>query len=326
MSNSQPYSDQARDEAINWFLHLQDELGGNLDNPQFQLWLMASPEHRSAFQAIEQQWQWTERFKQQNFPAKTEALLFRPENTNKVNRLRYKRWLNLSLAASIVMAIGLGLFSSQGLYGLSHTYRVEKGENKTIVLADGSTIDLNTNSEVNVHFNHSLRKVELIRGEAFFTVQHNPLRPFTVHVANVTLRDIGTAFNVYQKADQVNVAVEEGIVEVKNQSSQSLVNAGQQAKIRNNEMIKVSAAEIDMTTAWRKGELIFRGSRLDEVLNEIGRYHDVQIQLTNKNLAALAVTGNFKTDQLDIMLNAVSNLLSVKVKKLTPNQIIIESS
>ncbi|MFM8341560.1 MAG: FecR family protein [Methylomonas sp.] len=326
MSNSQPYSDQARDEAINWFLHLQDELGGNLDNPQFQLWLMASPEHRSAFQAIEQQWQWIERFKQQNFPAKTEALLFRPEKTNKANRLRYKKWLNLSLAASIVMAIGLGLFSPQGLYGLSHTYRVEKGENKTIVLTDGSTIDLNTNSEVNVHFNHSLRKVELIRGEAFFTVQHNPLRPFNVHVANVTLRDIGTAFNVYQKADQVNVAVEEGIVEVKNQSSQSLVNAGQQAKIRNNEMIKVSAAEIDMTTAWRKGELIFRGSRLDEVLNEIGRYHDVQIQLTNKNLAALAVTGNFKTDQLDIMLNAVSNLLSVKIKKLSPNQIVIESS
>ncbi len=227
-------------------------------------------------------------------------------------------------AASLVVLIGVGLFSSQGLYGLSQSYRVEKGQRQTLVLADGSTVDLNTDSEINVLFNYAQRQVELVRGEAFFNVQH-AVRPFTVHAANVIILDIGTAFDVYRKAGLVEVAVADGVVEVKNQSSLSLINAGQLAKISDNETIKVSTAEIASTTAWRKGELIFRGRRLDEVLSEIGRYHDVQIQLSNKKLAALAVTGSFKIEQLDTMLNAVSHLLSVKVKKLTKNQIIIES-
>ena len=327
MSNSQPYSDQARDEAIVWLLRLRDELEGDLEHPPFQQWLAKSIEHRQAFQALESQWRWTGQFKQQQFAAKSEALLYRPDKTKSFSRrLYYKKGLKISLAACVVSAVGLGLFSSQGLYGVTHTYRVDKGQHKTVMLADGSRVDLNTNTEISVHFNYSQRQIELVRGEAFFTVQHNAARPFTVHAANVSIRDIGTAFNVYQKADQVEVLVEEGIVEVRNQASQTLVNAGQRAQIVDNEMIRVSAADPDTITAWRHGELVFRGRRLDEVLNEIGRYHQVQIQLTNKKLAAMAVTGSFKTDQLDTLLNAVSHLLSVKVKKLTANQIIIESS
>jgi transmembrane sensor len=82
---------------------------------------------------------------------------------------------------------------------------------------------------------------------------------------------------------------------------------------------------LDASTAWRQGKLLFRGQRLADVLAEIGRYHDIEIHLPNAKIADLQVSGSFRAEQLDNMLNAVSTLLPVNIKRISEKEVLIEA-
>lgn len=196
-----------------------------------------------------------------------------------------------------------------------------------LALSDGSELELNTDTEVRVHFNRAQRHVDLIRGEAFFKVTHNADRPFSVRAGNLSVRDIGTAFDVYKQADRVSVAVQEGVVEMAGQSENRELKAGQQLAYGDDErFVPATANDIAAATAWRQGLLIFNGRRLIDVLGEIGRYHEVQIRLPDPKLAELRVNGSFRTEQLDSMLNAVTALLPVNVKRIGEREIVLEAA
>ena len=95
MSTSQSYSDQARDEAIMWFLRLRDELANDLEQPEFQYWLAQSLQHRQAFEAVQAQWQWTEQFTTQDFVAKSEAASYRPTNNSAPRHCPGTKWMRM---------------------------------------------------------------------------------------------------------------------------------------------------------------------------------------------------------------------------------------
>lgn len=312
------FPDSVQKQAIDWLLRIRSENCTATERQAFNSWLEESADHRQAYETAQAQWEWMEPFKAMNFPARDAALRYRKKPP--------RRLLVYSAAASLLLALGLTAFMPNGWLGIPHTYIAEKGGRQTVTLADGSSVELNTDSEVRVHLNRWRRDVELIKGEAFFTVIHAPERPFEVHAGSGRIRDIGTAFEVYIKPEQVVVAVQEGIVEVQAAGKRELA-AGQQLAFSNNgEFQALQGQDVAGLTAWRQGNLVFRNRRLDDVLAEIGRYHDIRIRLQDEALGKLRVSGTFHTAELDNTLSAIATLLPVNIDHVGEHEVVLKSA
>lgn len=310
--------DSVQAQAIDWLLRIRSENCTEAERSAFRLWLEESPGHRQAYETAQAQWEWMEPFKTMAFPARDAALLYRGKSS--------RRWVKYSAAASLLLALGLSAFMPNGWVGIPHSYIAEKGGRHIVTLADGSSVELNTDSEVRVHFNHWRRNVEMIKGEAFFTVTHNAERPFEVRAGSGLIRDIGTAFEVYIKPEQVLVAVQEGIVEVQALKKRELT-AGQQLAFSNSgEFQALQGQDVAGLTAWRQGNLVFRDRRLDDVLAEVGRYHDTRIRLQNESLGKLRVSGTFHTAELGDTLNAIATILPVSIDHVGEHEIVLKSA
>lgn len=117
--------------------------------------------------------------------------------------------LYYALAASILLTL-----AGTWLYGQRNTYSTGVGEQRSIVLNDGSTVELNSRSRIRVRFSNAERDVDLIEGQALFQVAKNPTRPFTVSAGGTRVRAVGTQFDVYRKTSSTVVTVVEGKVAV----------------------------------------------------------------------------------------------------------------
>lgn len=318
MKTTPPSSDSVHTQAIDWLLRIRSENCTVTERRAFNAWLEESASHRQAYETAQEQWQWLEQFKSMNFPARDAALRYRRKSPRRV--------LKYSAAASLLLALGLTAFMPNGWLGMPHTYIAGKGEHQTITLADGSRIELNTDSEVRVHFNRWRRDVEMVKGEAFFTVNHDAERPFEVHAEGGRVRDIGTAFEVYIKPEQVIVAVQEGIVEVQASGKRELTAGQQLAFNGNGEFQAVQNQDVASLIAWRQGNLVFRDRRLDDVLAEVGRYHDIRIRLQNEKLGKLRISGTFHTAELDSTLSAIVTLLPVNIDRIGEHEIVLKSA
>ncbi len=318
MKTTPPSPDSVHAQAVDWILRIRSENCPETERHAFNTWLEESASHRQAYETVQAQWEWMEPFKAMNFPARDAALRYRGKSP--------RRLFIYSAAATLLLAMGLTAFMPNGWLGIPHTYVAEKGDRQTVTLADGSRIELNTESEVRVHFNRWQRSVEIIKGEAFFTVNHDAERPFEVRAGSGRIRDIGTAFEVYIKPQHVIVAVQEGIVEVQASGKRELT-AGQQLAFSNNgEFQALQAQDVAGLTAWRQGNLVFRDRRLDDVLAEVGRYHDTRIRLQNETLGKLRVSGIFHTAELGDTLNAIAAILPVNIDQVGTHEIVLKSA
>lgn len=122
-----------------------------------------------------------------------------------------RRWRLAAALVILAMSAGIGLW-----FGLlaSPTYATGLGEQRSIQLDDGSTLELNTRSKVAVHFCAHERDITLVAGQALFHVAKDPLRPFVVTSGSTHVRAVGTEFDVYQKDSDTIVTVVEGRVAV----------------------------------------------------------------------------------------------------------------
>ena len=318
MKTTPPSPDSVHAQAVDWQLRIRSENCPETERHAFNTWLEESASHRQAYETVLAQWEWMEPFKAMNFPARDAALRYRGKSP--------RRLFIYSAAATLLLAMGLTAFMPNGWLGIPHTYVAEKGDRQTVTLADGSQIELNTESEVRVHFNHWQRSVEIIKGEAFFTVNHDAERPFEVRAGSGRIRDIGTAFEVYIKPEHVIVAVQDGIVEVQASGKRELT-AGQQLAFSNSgEFQALQAQDVAGLTAWRQGNLVFRNRRLDDVLAEVGRYHDTRVRLQNETLGKLRVSGTFHTAELGDTLNAIAAILPVNIDHVGTHEIVLKSA
>ena len=302
-------------EAIEWLLTLERPECTESERQAFQVWLAESQNRQHLYWQVSQVWEKLGRLKGQEFPLRQEALKARSA------KRRLQKSSRMAVAASILLGLGYGTFSSQGWYGLQQSYRTQRGQQQSLQLADGSTIELSTDSEVQVCFNYWQRKVELVRGEAFFSVMHDATRPFVVRVANGAITDIGTRFDVRRTDNTVEVAVEEGSVRIDTVLSKTLTASQILAYDRQGQFMPAENTSTEQLTAWRKGQLIFQNQPLDKVLAELERFHDIHLSLASPSLAKLKVSGTFHTDNLDNTLNVVTLTLPVEIRRLSAGEV-----
>ncbi|TDV42949.1 MULTISPECIES: FecR family protein [Pseudomonas] len=303
-----------RDDAARWFVRLQEPAVSADEQQRFDAWLNQHSQHRDEFQLLQGLWSAADLL-----PApRLQALVETPPSRRKRRPL-----LRYAVAASVLaVAIGLGLFS-----GLNHPggYRAEfataLGERKHVALPDGSVIDLNSRSRLQVRFEQDRRVIELAEGEAMFSVAHDTSRPFVVETGNGKVTVTGTRFDVRRDVTQTRVAVEQGTVKVqgRNASDNQFIKltAGLGTHVDAQGQVAaayaVNPAEL---TAWRSGKLVFNNASLSEVAAEVSRYREKPLTVTNPAVASLRLTSVFKSDNTDALLKALPSILPVAVRTL----------
>jgi transmembrane sensor len=166
------------------------------------------------------------------------------------------------------------------------------GEQRTFKLDDGSVLHLNTQSRAEVAFSKQTRQVRLIEGEALFVVERDAARPFLVESGGVTIRAVGTQFNVYRHANTTTVSVVEGAVQV----AESRLGAGEEASVTNGRVKRRLKPDVADAIAWRARRLVFRDTPLAAVAAEFNRYNKTQIHIEGAAARDKQLTAIFSAD------------------------------
>jgi transmembrane sensor len=315
-----PTADQY-EQASQWVSLLHDRNCSPVQHQAFQSWLNQDALHHLAYKEVEAYWQTLGGLSPLAQPQLESArAAVRQKSVQKPWLIRQP----LAIAASILLIITTVPFAR--LLQDNGTYHTAKGEHKSLLLSDGSQIDINTETEVQVNYSLLDRNVKLVRGEALFTIKHDAEKPFQVVAGGGIIRDIGTQFNVYHKGDSVSVTVFEGEVSISHQQSSKPQNltAGMQLAYGGIDHRQLAQGQdFKDIAAWREGKIIFKGQRLDTVLQELSRYHPVSLSTDNSNLGSLIVSGSFPTTDLNLALNTIAASLPVKITHPKSGKIIL---
>lgn len=224
-------------------------------------------------------------------------------------------------------------------------YTTDIGEQRSIVLEDGSLVHVNTQSKVAIRLSEQVRIVELLEGEALFEVAHDPARPFRVIAGDTVTEAIGTKFNVHRTATGVKVVVVEGKVAVENeknalnnpetQSASSaarmtdgrlLLAAGEKISFVPNASPQIiSGSNVAAETSWRSRQLTFESDNLQTIVNEFNRYNRIQISISDPGLANTQFSGIFDADDPESLVEFLEFTGTVSVDNSTPNKIRLQS-
>ncbi len=194
---------------------------------------------------------------------------------------------------------------------------------RRIPLADGSTVLLNTSSELLVSFDQQQRHVGLIRGEALFQVASDRERPFVVLTEAMAVRAVGTAFDVRLGAERLDVTVTEGTVELRHSNAAHAVveaqrlSANQRAVVdraRSIEVRPIAACRgAERQLAWRDGLLAFNDDTLAAAAAEINRYNQRQVVIDDAALAAMPIVGRFRITDIEDFARAAAQALNAQI-------------
>jgi len=206
-------------------------------------------------------------------------------------------------------------------------YYTGTGEFRDVELSDRSRLLLNTNSAVSVNFSDDARRIKLHHGQVRFTVAKDRTRPFEVSVDVLSVRALGTVFEVSSlDADESAVIVQEHAVSARIQpathAEQSLteqvkVQQGQILRHHNGKPLQSpESVELQQVTAWQNNQLVINDRPLNELITELNRYRTGRIFISNPELQALRISGVFSLEHPDITLSNIQAVLDLKQTRL----------
>ena len=320
-------ADLVATEASVWFIEFRTgELTAG-DRTRFDEWLRRSPEHIQAYLEIAAGWAELptsdpeQRLDIQALVAR--ATQSREENVVSLapretvfpkSKLPSIRAWAASLAG---VALVLGLAARSYLHH-ADTYRTGVGEQRTVRLLDGSTIELNALSSIRVRLSKTAREVDLREGQALFRVAKDSARPFLVHSDGTTVQAVGTQFDVYRKDIGTVVTVVEGRVAVAEAANTTglldegvsrpvtplFLVAGEQVTMPTQRAAeeKPRRADVAVATAWVQKRLIFEETPLAEVAEEFNRYNSRRLVIVDPQLGSVGISGVYSSTDPDSLL------------------------
>jgi transmembrane sensor len=219
------------------------------------------------------------------------------------------------LAASVIMAACLVWWLN---LARPEQFQTKLGEQRSVLLADGSRVTLNTASKIEVRLEREHRVVQLLQGEALFEVAHDPQRPFDVRTGDVVMRAVGTHFDVDRRTTRTTLTVVEGRVAV--------ISAGASTEhlpvLSRGERVVIDSAgpgavqqSVNLTEAiaWTQRQLVFQRRPLGEVAEEFNRYNADRIEIRSAALRAQEVTGTFRSDDVASFVAVLAGIPGVQV-------------
>jgi transmembrane sensor len=196
------------------------------------------------------------------------------------------------------------------------SYSTGIGEQRTLQLLDGSTVELNSRSKVEVRFSERRRDVALIEGQALFRVAKDKQRPFVVRAGEAQVRAVGTEFDVYRKQTETVVTVVEGRVETyagSDGTAAIVISAGEQLTVLPHSVTQPTPADTLAATAWVQKRLIFEETPLSEVADEFNRYNRRPLTIDDDELKRLKISGVYSSIDPASLINFLRNQNSIRV-------------
>lgn len=340
--------DTLEHEAREWLLRLDgDEPLSREEKQSLQVWMARSPAHQQELVRIAEFWDSANVLTELLIPMHQVAsdIRHRTAGSGFLASLLSQRGA-VVVAMSVLLAVVLlrvavqpvSLDASNGIYASAI------GEVRMETLADGSVLQINTDSQVQVEYSEQVRKLRLLRGEAHFEVAHNQAWPFEVYAGNGRVKAVGTAFLVRLEADRLNVIVTDGRVDL-------ALNRPQEGTQPSNE---ISAADAPLTTvgsleqgqgasfdaelsfeshhllaqkdmqrqlSWREGYLVFEGESLQVVVAELNRYLPQRVEIADQALNNILIGGRFKVDELEALFDVLEASFNIRVSRLDDQRI-----
>jgi transmembrane sensor len=201
------------------------------------------------------------------------------------------------------------------------------GEQRTVPLADGSIIVLNTATELRLHYGVDRREVELVHGQASFDVAKDVRRPFIVRAGRGEVRALGTVFDVYRSSDTVTVTLIEGAVAVTPDSGEVVLAPGEQLTFADGSgPAKRLAADVKRVTAWRARKLDFSDTPLAEAIAEANRYSVDHIILDAPDLEGARISGTFEAGKNDLLVEGLQSYFHLDARRTTDHHIVLTAA
>ena len=284
------------------------------DQAEFDAWSSQSMAHETEYWRLETVWDRADRLN-----------ALRRTSVSEEPALRDGARL-LKTAAAIVAVMTFvvtGVLANFLLNGQrTATYSTPVGGHMAVHLADGSRVELNTDTVLRASMAGKERSVTLEKGEAFFQIKHDRLHPFFVTVAGHRVVDLGTKFLVRRSADRVEVALVEGRARIETTDASLQPHA---MDLRPGDFAVATAASMsvskeavwDLTDqlGWRRGVLIFRHVALADAVAEFNRYNSQQLVVVGPSIERLEIVGTFPVNGTALFGRAVKNVLGLNVER-----------
>ncbi|WP_437884176.1 FecR domain-containing protein [Pseudomonas sp. LRF_L74] len=299
----------ALEQAANWYSQLACEEASDADRAAWRIWLDASSENHWA-------WSQAERLQQRmrGMPSHLTGRTLTLAERDKLSRRSVLKGFALLIGTSATVWGGYRQARQQAWLA---DYRSGIGERLDLILADGSLLQLDTDSAVDIAYDTSQRLLILRRGELMLTSAVDPLgRPLYVQTPQGRVQALGTRFSVRITDDFAQVAVYEHQVRITPQLGQpQLLSTGEQCRFDASGAAPSQALTPGQDT-WSRGLLIANDQRLDDFIAELGRYRSGWLRC-DPSIAHLRISGTFALDDTDQALRALTSALPVKIERRT---------
>jgi transmembrane sensor len=351
-------------QAQTWFvLHRAGELTA-AQRQQFIDWLCASPAHAHEYVTLTALMQDLQQVAEQSttpaalliararaevdddvvqpiFPA---AATIQTPDRFSMRPIRAHVWTAL---AAVMATIAVLLAGGWWFHERDH-YRTAHAEQRSWRMPDGSTVHLNSSSEIRVHFDARQRRIELVRGQALFQVAKDVQRPFWVYVGDTAVRAVGTEFDVYRQPSGTLISVLEGRVavwrfadDVFEQARRALdasatdgmqqliaqLDADQQAMISGRSAeISQRRGTVRKTVAWLQRQVVFDHDPLGSAIEEFNRYAERRIRVVGAELRATQISGIFSAYDAESFLRFLERQPEIRVERGAEEIVVSEAS
>lgn len=267
------------------------------DEALLQEWLSQSSAHRIAYIRLDAALMRTRRLTALRAPIKAQAV--QPRTRFQLNRV-----------AAVLIVLGLlggGFALHQPDNKVGATYSTPKGGRQTIALADGSRIELNTDTVLRIALDKGSRKAWLEKGEAYFQVHHNAERPFTVYAGERRVIDLGTKFLLRREHGRLDVSLMEGRIELeaKPGRKRTLLSPGDSAVVTADtvSITRKAAKDLVAKLGWRRGVVTFDRTTLADAVAELNRYNNRKLVVEDPHVARMTIGGTFDVNNVDTFID-----------------------
>ncbi len=311
-TESSATQDEIARRAAEYFQRQRFWNWSDADQAQLDAWLDESVFHRVAWLRLE------------GGIARADALKalgssdLAPSKTNGA----YRGYAFMLLAAASFAAIAvLGIpYVRAWLTPPDRTFGTAVGGHALLRFADGTEVELNTNTAMRYRMTTEKRVIWLDRGEAYFRVAHNAKNPFTVIAEGHRITDLGTEFLVREDANDIDIALVNGRAKLTSDNPSTPVatlTPGDEAIATpaSTLITKKTPAQLADELAWQRGLLVFRNTRLDQAVREFNRYNETKLVVADPSIAGLTFSAEIKTDHYEDFLQLAQTVLNLRVTR-----------
>lgn len=303
---------EVRAKAAEWLVERRSGDGWTQERQtDLDAWLEASPSHLVEFLRLEAAWNRTDRL-----------VVLRQPQRRFFSVTSYSKVLAVRVAAGLILLAGVGLALQQLAPRSSYqTYATTVGGRETLKLADGSTVELNTDSVIRIGNQGGGRRAWLDKGEAFFQIVHDTSHPFTVMAGDHRITDLGTKFSVRRKPNAVEVTLVEGkarLDDTRADDTKLAVLEPGDVAIATAKGLKVTRQKPELLQAalsWRHDMLTFHHATLAEAAAEFNRYNNEKLVVGDAYAAGQTFNGTLPTNDVAAFVRVAQKTFGLRAIK-----------